>query len=187
VCLHYTCNAHHCSTHNSAICQSADAFRHDQHLHCLILRDNADPGFPSFPVIRSSHIMRFGGTAVPKVLLNQGGDPFLMELYRSIGGVQSMHAVTVVNKRGGYCLHKFARQTKLEFSTTSCCFYSGLPELSPIFTKLFMLQGDLSFVALRTRHLCTSVCNYLTLCSSASWLFGKVTSGSRHYPMPLHT
>ncbi|KAL0050914.1 hypothetical protein WJX82_009838 [Trebouxia sp. C0006] len=44
--------------------------------------------------------MRFGGTAVPKVLLNQGGDPFLMELYRSIGGVQSMHAVTVVNKRG---------------------------------------------------------------------------------------
>ena len=98
-----------------------------------------------------------------------------------------MHAVIVVNKRGGYCLHKFARQTKLEFSTTSCCFYSGLPELSPIFTKLFMLQGDLSFVALRTCHLCTSVCNYLTLCSSASWLFGKVTCGSRHYPMPLHT
>jgi len=25
-------------------------------------------------------------SVVPKVLLNQGGDPFLMELYRSIGG-----------------------------------------------------------------------------------------------------
>ena len=44
VCLHYTCNVHHCSTHNCAMCRSADAFRHDQQLHCLILRDNADPG-----------------------------------------------------------------------------------------------------------------------------------------------
>ena len=54
--------------------------------------------------------MRFGGSVVPKVILNQGGDPFLMELYRTVGGVQSMHTVTVVNKRGGYCLHKCASQ-----------------------------------------------------------------------------
>ena len=57
--------------------------------------------------------MRFGGNVVPKALLNQGGDPFLMESYRSIGGVQPMHAVTVVNMRGGYCLHKFATRMKL--------------------------------------------------------------------------
>ena len=187
VCLGCTCTVDHCSTLNCAMGQTADAFRHDQHLHCLILRDNADPGFPSFPVIRSNHIIRFGGSVVPKVLSNQGGDPFLMELYWSIGGVQSMHAVTVVNKRGGYCLHNFARQTKLELSTTNCCFYSGLPELSPMSTKLFMLQEDLSFVALRTCHLCTSVCNCLTLCSSVNWLRGKVTFSSRHFPMPIHT
>ena len=42
----------------------------------------------------------FAGKMVPTVLLNQGGDPFLMELYRAVGGVQSMHCVTVCNNRG---------------------------------------------------------------------------------------
>ena len=68
-------------------------------IHMLVLQDKADPGFPSFPVIRSSHYNLFG-TLLPPAFLNQDGDPFLFELYRCCGGVLSCMDVTVINSWG---------------------------------------------------------------------------------------
>lgn len=88
-----------CETHGFALLH-AGKFLYDPSLHCLVLRDAADPGFPSFPVIRSSHLSIFADRLVPSGFLNQGGDPFLMELYRCIGGVQSEQNISVENHRG---------------------------------------------------------------------------------------
>lgn len=65
----------------------------------LVLCDAADPGFPSFPVIRASHFHHFE-RLLPPDFVNQDGDPFLMELYRCTGGVSDCMDVTVTNLRG---------------------------------------------------------------------------------------
>ena len=83
----------------------AGRFLREPSLQCLILRDGADPGFPSFPVMRSNHLSIFEGKLLPSGFLNQGGDPFLMELYRCIGGVKSEHNITVHNQRECWMLH----------------------------------------------------------------------------------
>ena len=159
---------------------NADTFKHGDHIHCLILRDHADPGFPSFPVIRSDHVTAFGGNMVPKALLNQGGDPFLMELYRSIGGVQSMHAVTVVNQRGEVSntvlynvIHICMQKLRLDSAKLwLSCSHQGNYTCNIV---SLMLQGGLSFTTPHINHLCTSACLSLTLSSSISCLYGRVT------------
>ena len=72
----------------------------DPSVKCLVLKDEADPGFPSFLVLATSHLSIFDGKLLPPVFLNQGGDPFLLELYRCIGAVDSLASVTVQNKQG---------------------------------------------------------------------------------------
>lgn len=56
------------------------------HLRCIALLDEADPGFPSFLALHtSSHLDLFGGRLLPEAFVNQGGDPWLFELYRRFG------------------------------------------------------------------------------------------------------
>ncbi len=66
---------------------------------CFLLNDAAEPGFPSFPVVRMTHLERFGAL-VPACFINQDADPFLHELYRHIDGVRMLPGVLVVNERG---------------------------------------------------------------------------------------
>jgi LPS sulfotransferase NodH len=47
---------------------------------CVALSDMSFPGFPTFPVVHRWHLRKFG-TILPKQFVNQGGDPYLFELY----------------------------------------------------------------------------------------------------------
>uniref|UniRef100_A0A383VE35 Glycosyltransferase 2-like domain-containing protein n=1 Tax=Tetradesmus obliquus TaxID=3088 RepID=A0A383VE35_TETOB len=68
----------------------------------LLLNDAADPGFPSFPVLRATEHLRLFGRLLPDCFLNQGGDPYLAALYRRWPGRLAMlPEVTVINKVGG--------------------------------------------------------------------------------------
>lgn len=46
----------------------------------VAMKDLAFPGFPTFPVVHRWHIEHFGAI-LPKQFANQGGDPYLFELY----------------------------------------------------------------------------------------------------------
>jgi len=47
---------------------------------CVALNDVSFPGFPTFPVLHRWHLQKFG-SLLPKQFVNQGGDPYLFELY----------------------------------------------------------------------------------------------------------
>ena len=51
---------------------------------CVAMNDLSFPGFPTFPVVHRWHLNHFG-TLLPKQFVNQGGDPFLYELYSRFG------------------------------------------------------------------------------------------------------
>ena len=82
----------------------AEKFEQSPNLQCLVLKDEADPGFPSFFVLSAKHLATFSDQLLPQDFVNQGGDPFLFELYRSIGAVDSLSAVSINNKRGDIVL-----------------------------------------------------------------------------------
>lgn len=69
-------------------------------LKCMALLDAADPGFPSFMAIQSTHMKLFG-RMLPGEFVNQGGDPYLFELYRSVGAADVCASVTIRNFIGG--------------------------------------------------------------------------------------
>lgn len=47
---------------------------------CVALNDLAFPGFPTFPVVHRWHLDHFD-SILPRQFVNQGGDPYLFELY----------------------------------------------------------------------------------------------------------
>ncbi|CAJ1940641.1 unnamed protein product [Cylindrotheca closterium] len=47
---------------------------------CVAMKDLAFPGFPTFPVVHRWHVGKFG-SIIPQQFANQGGDPYLYELY----------------------------------------------------------------------------------------------------------
>ncbi|KIK36718.1 glycosyltransferase family 2 protein [Suillus luteus UH-Slu-Lm8-n1] len=56
-----------------------------QGMGCVAFTDVTFPGMPTFPVIHRIHMDAFGGQVIPKVFINQDGDPFLFQLYRKWG------------------------------------------------------------------------------------------------------
>ncbi|KAG1888066.1 glycosyltransferase family 2 protein [Suillus subluteus] len=56
-----------------------------QGMGCVAFTDVTFPGMPTFPVIHRTHMDTFGGQVIPKVFINQDGDPFLFQLYRKWG------------------------------------------------------------------------------------------------------
>jgi hypothetical protein len=92
----------HCLQWTFVALRTADAFALEPRLQCLVLRDAAEPGFPSFCVLSAAHLTRFGDHLLPPgVFVNQDADPFLFELYRCCpGAVAALSTVTVTNKRG---------------------------------------------------------------------------------------
>lgn len=72
----------------------------------VAFNDLAFPGFPTFPVVHRWHIQSFG-TLLPKQFVNQGGDPFLYELYSRFGASGWEVSCTLENTIGGESVFSF--------------------------------------------------------------------------------
>jgi LPS sulfotransferase NodH len=67
---------------------------------CVALNDLSFPGFPTFPVIHRWHIEKFT-TVLPRQFVNQGGDPYLFELYSRFGASAFITQSRLENTIGG--------------------------------------------------------------------------------------
>jgi len=67
---------------------------------CVALNDESFPGFPTFPVVNRWHIKQFG-TILPRQFVNQGGDPYLYELYSRYGASSFATDCQLKNTIGG--------------------------------------------------------------------------------------
>lgn len=80
----------------------------------VAFNDLAFPGFPTFPVVHRWHVRSFG-QLLPKQFVNQGGDPFLYELYSRLGTAGWEVSCRLENTIGGMlmfltileCIHFF--------------------------------------------------------------------------------
>jgi Glycosyl transferase family 2 len=67
---------------------------------CVCMNDLTFPGFPTFPVLHRWHIDQFG-TLLPKQFVNQGGDPYLFELYSRFNAACFVKQCCLTNTIGG--------------------------------------------------------------------------------------
>ena len=67
---------------------------------CVCLNDISFPGFPTFPVVHRWHINVFK-TLLPKQFINQGGDPYLYELYSRFNAACFVSGCRLENTIGG--------------------------------------------------------------------------------------
>eukprot|EP00551_Chaetoceros_affinis_P012567 CAMPEP_0203682834 /NCGR_PEP_ID=MMETSP0090-20130426/47203_1 /ASSEMBLY_ACC=CAM_ASM_001088 /TAXON_ID=426623 /ORGANISM="Chaetoceros affinis, Strain CCMP159" /LENGTH=845 /DNA_ID=CAMNT_0050551951 /DNA_START=88 /DNA_END=2622 /DNA_ORIENTATION=+ len=67
---------------------------------CVAMNDLSFPGFPTFPVVHRWHIEHFGNI-LPKQFANQGGDPFLYELYSRYNSASFEVSCRLENTIGG--------------------------------------------------------------------------------------
>ena len=67
---------------------------------CVALTDESFPGFPTFPVVHRWHINKFG-TVLPRQFVNQGGDPYLYELYSRFNASSFVPRCRLTNTIGG--------------------------------------------------------------------------------------
>lgn len=68
---------------------------------CVALHDIGAPGFPTFPVVHRVHMDIFNGMVIPRVFINQDGDPFLYSLYKPFGASRFARDVHLTNAVGG--------------------------------------------------------------------------------------
>ena len=68
---------------------------------CIAFEDTAFRGFPTFPVIHRWHHETFNGEVLPYQLVNQGGDPYLFELYKRFGAARFAIGCVLENTIGG--------------------------------------------------------------------------------------
>ncbi len=67
---------------------------------CVGLNDLSFPGFPTFPVMHRWHMDQFG-SLLPKQFANQGGDPYLYELYSRFNAAAFCIDCRLENRIGG--------------------------------------------------------------------------------------
>mmetsp|Transcript_12923 Transcript_12923/g.27249 ORF Transcript_12923/g.27249 Transcript_12923/m.27249 type:complete len:1014 (+) Transcript_12923:733-3774(+) len=67
---------------------------------CVGLNDLSFPGFPTFPVVHRWHMNQFG-SLLPRQFANQGGDPYLYELYSRFNAAAFCVNCRVKNCIGG--------------------------------------------------------------------------------------
>lgn len=79
---------------------------------CVALYDESFPGFPTFPVVHRWHLDQFG-TILPRQFVNQGGDPYLFELYSRFEAAEFATRCRLTNTIGG---DKEARYKKYEIN-----------------------------------------------------------------------
>ncbi len=69
---------------------------------CIALNDIGAVGFPTFPVVHRVHLDIFGKKyIVPEDFINQDGDPFLFQLYKSWGASKILSHIIIRNSVGG--------------------------------------------------------------------------------------
>lgn len=67
---------------------------------CVAMNDLTFPGFPTFPVVHRWHVQHFG-SLLPKQFANQGGDPYLYELYSRFNAADFEVGCRLLNTIGG--------------------------------------------------------------------------------------
>lgn len=67
---------------------------------CVAMNDITFPGFPTFPILHRWHIKHFG-EILPEAFVNQGGDPYLFELYSRWNAVCFLMDARLRNTIGG--------------------------------------------------------------------------------------
>jgi glycosyltransferase involved in cell wall biosynthesis/LPS sulfotransferase NodH len=67
---------------------------------CVAMHDTTFPGFPTFPVIHRWHMKNFG-LLLPRQFVNQGGDPYLFELYARFNASSFEKSCQLENTIGG--------------------------------------------------------------------------------------
>eukprot|EP00557_Chaetoceros_sp_GSL56_P014465 CAMPEP_0176484940 /NCGR_PEP_ID=MMETSP0200_2-20121128/4773_1 /TAXON_ID=947934 /ORGANISM="Chaetoceros sp., Strain GSL56" /LENGTH=514 /DNA_ID=CAMNT_0017881549 /DNA_START=1567 /DNA_END=3108 /DNA_ORIENTATION=+ len=67
---------------------------------CVALLDESFPGFPTFPVVHRWHMQHFS-SLLPKQFINQGGDPYLFELYSRFNASAFAIDCRLENRIGG--------------------------------------------------------------------------------------
>ena len=67
---------------------------------CVAMNDLSFPGFPTFPVVHRWHVKTFG-SILPKQFVNQGGDPYLYELYSRFNAAEFVQTCRLENTIGG--------------------------------------------------------------------------------------
>ena len=67
---------------------------------CVAMNDLTFPGFPTFPVVHRWHVQNFGAL-LPKQFANQGGDPYLFELYSRFRAADYEVGCRLLNTIGG--------------------------------------------------------------------------------------
>ena len=89
---------------SAKVVQAFHAIAHETNLPlgaaCVCLNDVSFPGFPTFPVIHRWHINVFK-TLLPKQFVNQGGDPYLYELYSRFNAACFVTGCRLKNTIGG--------------------------------------------------------------------------------------
>ncbi|KAF5361462.1 hypothetical protein D9758_006181 [Tetrapyrgos nigripes] len=89
---------------------------------CVALTDISFPGIPTFPIIHRTHLDIFNGEVVPEVFINQGGDPYLFQLYRQ-WGCSEMIPSRISNRIGG---EQLARYQKIHVQWTFTTLDNGV-------------------------------------------------------------
>lgn len=64
------------------------------------MKDLSFPGFPTFPVLHRWHMQAFG-SLLPHQFANQGGDPYLYELYSQFNAADFSPSSRMENTIGG--------------------------------------------------------------------------------------
>ncbi|GAX20421.1 hypothetical protein FisN_9Hh146 [Fistulifera solaris] len=77
---------------------------------CVAFVDESFRGFPSFPVIHTWHFETFK-SVLPPSFTNQGGDPFLFELYKRLGAARFALDCSLVNTIGGKHTARYTKQS----------------------------------------------------------------------------
>lgn len=67
---------------------------------CVAVKGMSFPGFPTFPVVHRWHMKHFGDL-LPKQFVNQGGDPYLFELYSRFNAAAFEVTCRLENTIGG--------------------------------------------------------------------------------------
>lgn len=92
---------------------------------CVAFNDVTFPGFPTFPVIHRWHMDHFSDL-LPSQFVNQGGDPFLFELYKRWNASTIVEDTRLENTVGG---DSEARYDKHSINWTTSILQSSIQKL----------------------------------------------------------
>jgi len=79
---------------------------------CMAFQDMSFPGMPTF---HRAHMEIFKEKVVPDIFINQDGDPFIFQLYRSFG-CSKMFSSRISNEIGGEAKARYTKQSAKDWT-----------------------------------------------------------------------